>query len=132
MSTTWVEWTISIRRSLQFVFLQLGFDLRGVADEKKFADVRIFAQRHHCTGTRFGGPKSPPMASKAIFIEAQTLRISAAHCKMKIVEASGALDRTSPWLTLAFDRQDLAAFIIPAGRADGVRLQPCCRIAGIC
>ena len=45
-----------------------------VADEKEFRDVRILLQRHDCTATRLGGPKSPPMASSAIFIGCGSLR----------------------------------------------------------
>ena len=57
MSTTWVACTMSIRAIVAVVFLQLAFDFRRVADEKKLVDVRIFAQRHDGAGHEIRRPK---------------------------------------------------------------------------
>jgi hypothetical protein len=55
---------------------QLRFDLSGIANKKEFADVGILAQRERGAATRLGGPKSPPIASSAIFMRGSTLRLS--------------------------------------------------------
>ena len=40
ISTTWVAWTISMRRSLQPMLLQFRLDPRRVADEEELVDLR--------------------------------------------------------------------------------------------
>src|SRR5439155_16259464 len=92
------------------LFLQLGLDLRCVADEKKFTDVRIFAQRHHCSGYKVGRSEIAAHRIQGDLHADEILRSLAALCKMKIQAALG----------LAFDGENLAPFIITARRTDGM------------
>ncbi len=123
------------------LLLQFGLDLARVADEEEFVDLPIFAQARTAPPTRFGGPKSPPMASRAIFIEAPICDFQPANAKRKILECgrglgaakgrqgrihSGSEDRGAkapPTLgrLAPFHRQDLPALIVSAGRAGCVR-----------
>src|SRR5438105_10012451 len=92
------------------LFLQLGLDLRCVADEKKLADVRIFAQRHHRAGYKVGRTEIAAHRIQGDLHADEILRSLAALCKMKIQGGLG----------LAFDGEDLAPFIITARRTNSM------------
>ena len=50
ISTTCVEWTISIATIVAAVLLQFASICARIADQKKLFDARIFAQRHDRAG----------------------------------------------------------------------------------
>ena len=61
--------------------LQFGLDLRGVTDEKKLMICGYSLNARTAPPTRLGGPKSPPMASRAIFIEGALCGFQSANAK---------------------------------------------------
>ena len=67
-----------------FVLLQLGFDLRGVADEEEFVDLRIFAQRHDCAADEVRRPEIAAHGVQSDFHRGANLRFSVLECKTKI------------------------------------------------
>ena len=74
-----------MRRSLQVMFLQLGFNLRRIADQKKFLEVRILAQRHDGAANHIRRTKIAAHGVECDFHRRRTLRSSFAECKTKIV-----------------------------------------------
>ena len=66
------------------VLLQFGFDLRRVADEKEFVDVRILAQRHDRAADKIRRTKIATHGIQRDFHRVGNLRISACECKTKM------------------------------------------------
>ncbi len=65
------------------VLFQLGFNLGRVADEKKFVDLRILAQRQDCTADQVRRPKIATHGVQSDFHRGANLRFSAIECKTK-------------------------------------------------
>ena len=122
------------------MLLQFGLDLRGVADEEKFVDLRILAQRQDRAADEIRRPEIATHGVQSDFHRVGNLRFSVGECKTKKSECgsglgaarragpdhSGSEDRgtdASPRLgrLAGVDRQDLPALVIPAGRASRVR-----------
>ena len=122
-----------------FVLLQLGFDLRGVADEKEFVDLRIFAQCQDRAADEIWWPEIAAHGVQSDFHRGANLRFSVLECKTKNLKVeSGRLANAghgeyaesrpkipmgheAPSNSAALDRQHLSALVISAGRAGGVR-----------
>src|ERR1700736_3936927 len=99
---------------------QLGLDLWCVANEEKFFDVRVLAQRHHRTGHKVGRTEIAAHSIQGDLHRTEILRILARICKMKIRRAS------KPCL------RRLAPDVLYNNRKMGKRYDraPCCRTAG--
>ena len=83
ISTTCVAWTISIRRSLQFCFFNSA-SICGVSPTRKSFPIWEYASSAMTAPpTMWGGPKSPPIASRAIFIGAGFCGDQRANAKRK-------------------------------------------------
>ena len=78
------------------VFLQFGLDLRRVADEEEFVDLRIFAQRQDCAADEIWRPEIATHGVQSDFHRGANLRFSAGECKTKIVESCRS-DRCPRW-----------------------------------
>ena len=86
ISTTWVECTISTRRSLHLCFFSSASICAGVADEEEFVDLWIFAQRHDCTADEVRRPEIAAHGVQSDLHRGANLRFSAIECKTKIGE----------------------------------------------
>ena len=64
------------------VFLQLGFDLRRVADEEKLVDLRILAQRQDCAADEVRRPEIATHGVQSDFHRVANLRFSVGECKV--------------------------------------------------
>jgi hypothetical protein len=69
------------------MFLEFRFDLRGVADEKKFIDVTVIAQRHNGAGNEVRRAKVTAHRIEGDLHRWESLRTKTADCKVKIVAA---------------------------------------------
>src|SRR5438445_3915032 len=67
-----------------FVFLELGFDLLRIANQKKLFDVRILAQRHDCSGDKIRRPEIAAHRIQGDLHEIEILRALTVLCKTKI------------------------------------------------
>ena len=73
------------------VFLQLGFDLRGVADEKEFVDLRIFAQRQDRAADEIRRPEIAAHGVQSDFHRGAICDFQGVECKTKIGDAETRL-----------------------------------------
>ena len=79
-----MECTISTRRSLHLCFFSSASICGGVADEKEFVDVRIFAQRHDRAADEIRWPEIAAHGIQSDFHRGANLRFSVRECKTKI------------------------------------------------
>ena len=114
---------------------EFRFDLRRVADEKEFADMGILVQRQDCAADEIRRPEIATHGVQSDFHRSANLRPSGGECKIKKVEKLKGcpglrgfevrrvrlLSTPQPSTQLRADGQDLAALVIAAGRAGGVR-----------
>jgi hypothetical protein len=84
MSTTCVAWTISIRRSLQPSFFNCASICAASPTRERLLIWGYSRRAITAPATRFGGPKSPPIASKAIFIGAAVCKFQRLNAKRKL------------------------------------------------
>jgi hypothetical protein len=86
------------------VFLELGLDLRRVADEEKLFDLRVIAQRHDCAPDKIWWPEIAAHGVESDFHRGGSLRVSRAECKRGKaewpVELEAAVGETVKRLTL--------------------------------
>ena len=134
ISTTCVACTISMRRSLQRCCFS-SFSIRGVSPTRNsFAIWGYSFSAMTAPPTIFGGPKSPPMASSAIFIGARFCGFQGMNAKSKNLNMVAAF--VSPHLparrALRGAKAPLQATSLrpsgPAGRYNNRRMdKPCAR-----
>src|SRR2546423_3047088 len=81
------------------MLLEFRFDLRGVANKKKFVDVRVLTQRHNGAGNEVRRAKITAHRVEGDLHRCETLRAKTIDCKAKFVAASPRrawLESTSP------------------------------------
>src|SRR5437879_7856231 len=71
------------------MLLELRFDPRGVADKKKFIDVRVLTQRHNGAGNEVGRPKVTAHRVEGDLHQGENLRTLLAECKAKMRGVEG-------------------------------------------
>ena len=86
------------------MLLEFRFDPRGVANQKKFIDVTVFAQRHNGAGNEVGRTKVTAHRVEGDLHRCETLRTLAAECNL-----------------FALKRQHLPPAVVTARRARDVR-----------
>jgi len=86
------------------MLVEFRFDLRGVANKKKFVDVRVLTQRHNGASNEVGRAKVTAHRVEGDLHRFETLRTLAAECNL-----------------FALKRQHLPPAVVTARRAGDVR-----------